>query len=206
MARIRAIPHSAKARFVLARLEDGRVVGSADAFNPSGDDNPHVLFVNLGVNVALRRQGIGTALLRWLAQEAQQRKRTSIINDTNARIPAGERFAERIGATRGLESGRNQLVMADLDRDLVSRWLADAPTDDFDLVFTDENYAEEIIESLVALFNEIENDVPLDDLQLEDHHITAALAPRTRGIVCVPPTHSGGRSMRVIGRAVNWRA
>ncbi len=152
--------------------EGGVILGRVDSYVMPGDDNPHLMQVSLAVHPDYRRQGIGRRLLGIAVEEAQRRNRSLIIDQTYSTVPAGEHFARRTGARRGLEAAINQLVIAEVDRDRIKGWLASAPTATFELSFLEGPYPEEIVPAMVDLINVMQNDQPRDNLEMEDMHMT----------------------------------
>lgn len=175
MARTKSIPPVIEYTTAVAMTESGEIIGQADALVMPGDENPHLMQTSLAVHPAHRRQGIGRRLLGFVADEAQRRNRSLIIVDTHSTAPDGERFALKMGARRGMEGASNQLILAEVDSDLIERWLANAPTATFELSFLEGPYPEEILPGMAELFNVMQNDQPRDDVEMEDMQITPEL-------------------------------
>ena len=137
------------------------------------DENKHLGEATIEVLPAYRRQGIARRLLALLAETAQRENRQLLIGGTNERIPAGEKFMQRLGAQRGLENHTNQLDLADLNRALVQDWMASAQerASDFELGLWDGAYPQSDIEGIIALFN-VMNSAPRGSLQVDDFHYT----------------------------------
>jgi GNAT superfamily N-acetyltransferase len=154
---------------------EGEIIGHTEASTSPTEENLHLMEASIEVLPEFRRQGIGKALLRRLVNEAQQRSKSLLLGATASKVPAGEAFAERIGATRGLESVVYQLSVDNVDRALLRRWLEQAATDEFELVWLDGPYPEEILAPITDLFNIVMNDAPRDDLEVEDEQKTPEL-------------------------------
>jgi GNAT superfamily N-acetyltransferase len=137
------------------------------------EENKHVAEMNIEVLPAFRRQGIARRLLALIADTAQRENRQLLISGTNERIPAGEKFMQRLGAQRGLENHTNQLDLADLNRALVNDWIALAQTSasDFELGLWDGAYPQSDIAGIISLFN-VMNSAPRGSLQVDDFHYT----------------------------------
>jgi mycothiol synthase len=133
------------------------------------DDNRHLLGFELEILAPYRRKGYSKLLLVKLVEMAETHNRTLFIAGTSSRTPAGELFAERLGATKGLEAHTNQLILAEVDKTLLETWIANAKTTakDFELGFWGDTYPEEEIHSIANLIN-VMNTAPRGDLDLED--------------------------------------
>jgi len=173
----RNIPDLLDALVWLARDPSGRdiiAMGEIEIWNTP--DNPHLAEFEIEVHPEQRRQGLGSRLLRVLADEARRRNRRLLMTNTNSNVPAGAAFMQRLGAQPGLEAHTNQLRLAELDRALLQRWL-DVPAETtarFSLGLWDGPYPEEQMPGVVELFK-ITNDAPRDRLEIEDRQITAEL-------------------------------
>jgi mycothiol synthase len=136
------------------------------------DDNRHLLQGSINVLPDYRRQGLATSFLPKLVEIAEANERTLLITGTDSTVPAGEAFAEKLGADKGLETHTNQLVLAELDLSLLQAWMDGAKTSakDFEMGLWTERYPEEDIQDICKLF-EVMNDAPRGDLQIEDSKI-----------------------------------
>jgi RimJ/RimL family protein N-acetyltransferase len=83
---------------------------------------------------------------------------------------------EKFGATVGLETHINQLILAELDLRKIAAWkqLANQLAQDFELGFWDRPYPQETLEQM-ALIKQAMNQQPLDNLEFEDIQWTPAL-------------------------------
>lgn len=149
------------------------IVASAVVSFLKTEDNTHLVQFDLSVDPQYRRQGIGREMLRQLMVVPQREGRRLMMTDTNERVPAGAAFMTRLGAERGLEMHTNQLVLADLDRELISRWQVEGKTraSGFMLGFWDGPYPDDQIEVIAALFD-VMNTAPREKLDMEDMHMT----------------------------------
>jgi mycothiol synthase len=140
-------------------------------------DNPRVLWFSIEVLPKARQQGLGRELLRRVARHAREQGRDLLTVDSHDRAPGGPAFLARIGAIKGLVEALNQVRVADLDRDLIHRWLerrAELSTE-FELGFWDVPYPKERLPDLAGLLQEVANDQPRDALQMEDINYTPEL-------------------------------
>jgi mycothiol synthase len=154
-------------------LEDqGQVIGIAITSWTAGDENnPDTCWGNLIVAPGFRQRGFGLLLLRRLLTEIAGMGRKTFYFETNEGLNAGEIFAERLGAKRGLEQNTNRLLLSDLNRDYLQRSLEQAPRQQFELGVFDGKYPDSELERLCQLFD-ILNDAPLGELDLNDEKIT----------------------------------
>jgi GNAT superfamily N-acetyltransferase len=175
-ARTRSMPTFFEARALLARESPGGPLIAASDFNiDTSGDNAHAAWVSIDVLPEHRRRGLGRRLLAWAADLASERGRRLLFLSDNDRMPAGALFLQRIGASRGIEERNSQLVLADVDRDLLSRWQADAADTaaGFELIFWDNTYPAEHIDAYADLCD-VMNTEPRDNLEIEDQKMTAA--------------------------------
>ena len=172
-AAMRNIPEFVVVHRFLALDPDGTIIGSASAQYMKAEENQHLVNGSVVVLADHRRKGIGTALLRQVVAATEAEGRTLIIGGTTERIPAGDVFAERVGAEAAQGNHVNRLLLADVDRDLVRRWIEDGPrrAPGYSLVWVDGFYPDDIIDDVVDVMH-VMNDAPRDNVQMEDQHIT----------------------------------
>lgn len=159
----------------LAWNEAGAIVGKAFGMMFKADSNQHMLQCALDVHPAYRRQGLGKRLLACLVAIAQHHERRLLTAGTTDRVPAGASFMERIGAHKGVVGHTNQLLIAELDRALVTDWQqrAQERAADFTLGLWDGPYPTDQLEAVAQLYS-VMNSAPHDDLDVEDFHFTPA--------------------------------
>jgi mycothiol synthase len=130
------------------------------------EDNKHLIDGNIIVLPPHRRKGYSKVLLAKLVEMAERYDRTLVISHTNSMIPAGGLFAERLGASKGMETHTNQLVLAEVDKALLEGWIKSEKTKEFDLRLWTDYPEEEIV--AIAKMIEVMNTAPKDDLKVED--------------------------------------
>jgi mycothiol synthase len=174
---VRNWPPFRRHRTFLARHASGAIVGAAIAHWFVGEENQHLLDVDLGVLPAHRREGIGTALLEHVLRVAGEIGRTKLTAQSVDLVVDGERFAKRVGAQLGMEQGSNRLVLADVDRDRVRRWIEQGPirAEGYSLVAVDGRYPDDLVDQIVDL-SAVMNTAPRDDLDMEDERPTVEQA------------------------------
>jgi mycothiol synthase len=162
--------HTVSVDFV---LEDaGVVAGTAIAdWSANDTDNPDTSWGDLIVAPDFRGRGFGTILLRRLLEEIAALGKSKFFVETTASIPAGEVFARKLGAKRGLEQNTNRLLLADLNREYLRRSLEHAPTGLFELGVFDGVYPDDQLEALCELFT-VMNAAPHGELEVNDEKIT----------------------------------
>lgn len=150
-----------------------RVVGRASINIGQYEQNTHMADFDIYVVPELRRQGIATALLGEIVQVALDEDRQLLLVSTDAKIPAGRAFVERLGGRIGVASTTNQLDMADLNHDLVAQWLESGrqQTGEFELGLWEGPYPFEDLEDMATL-KDVMNTAPTDELEIEEFRWT----------------------------------
>jgi mycothiol synthase len=120
-----------------------------------------------------RRRGVGTQLFAYFIALANQENRTRIVGDTSGRLPGAE-FAEAMGAEIKQATHMNHLPIANVDRALMQRWVADGPVraEDYEVFGWDGDVPEEHMENFLAAVL-VMNTAPRDDLEMNDFTLTA---------------------------------
>lgn len=159
-------------------------VGFAWGLTLLTEENKHLMQFQIEVLPAYRRRGVGSRLLRELADDAVTQERRLMIADTSDRIPAGKAFMERIGATPGVETRVNQLKMSELNRPVLRSWLERSKglEADFELGLWVGAYPDEELEAIAEL-TDVMNQAPHDDLELEDMHTTPEILRETEKVL-----------------------
>jgi mycothiol synthase len=137
-------------------------------------DNLHLAHFDIHVLPAYRRRGLARRLLALIRDEAQGKNRRLLMTDTSDRVPAGEAFMTRLGAERGLETHTNQLVIANLNWDLLSRWQEQARdrAAGFEIGLWEGPYPEADLDAVVALCDLLSQQ-PFGDLDIEEFQFEA---------------------------------
>ncbi|HEX2849497.1 MAG TPA: GNAT family N-acetyltransferase [Acidimicrobiales bacterium] len=170
-SRIRRPNPSERVVHWLGRDAGGRAVGharlEADLVN-----NPRLAWCHVMVVPDARRRGVGSALLAEGVRTAAALGRTTVGADTHQGVPGPELLAP-LGFTPRLVGHRNRLLLADLDRSLVERWIDAAPdrAPGYTLRFWEGATPDDVLEPFTALLH-VMNSAPIDDLDFEDETFT----------------------------------
>ncbi len=149
-----------------------RIVAFAEVeFDAQAEENTHLVWVNLAVIPSHRRRGMARALLERVIEVPVRVGRRLIVSGTSDRAPAGEALMNRLGAKKALEAHLNQLLVEDLDRDLLRRWIDEGPSERFELGFWDGPYPEDQLERICQLMD-VMNTAPRGDLEMDDWKVT----------------------------------
>ena len=167
------IPEFAAIRLFQALDPDGSIAASANAAFMRVEENQHLLETSISVRPDRRRRGIATALLRLVVDVADEEGRTLLMSGTAGRVPAGEAFARAVGAQAAQANHINRLVLADVDRELVQRWVDEGPrrAPGYSLEWLDGIFPDDRLEELLDVLH-VMNDAPKDDVQREDMRVT----------------------------------
>ena len=170
---VRNWPPFMRHRAFVGREASGAIVASVVADWFVGAENQHIVDVQLSVLPGHRRQRIARVLLERAVRVADDLGRTMLSGRSIDRVSSGEAFARRIGATLGMAQGENRLVLADVDRDRVHRWVQQGPirAEGYSLVASDGRYPDDLVDQIVDL-SAVMNTAPRDDLDMEDEHQT----------------------------------
>ncbi|MEY2424587.1 MAG: hypothetical protein QOI61_159 [Actinomycetota bacterium] len=161
----------------VARSADGAVVGTAWMF-ASTTDNQHLCFCRLAVGASHRRRGIATRLLGAYAGFAADNDRTAMLLGADFFHDGAEAFATSLGATVGLRAHVNQLALADVPEGMADHWIATAEAfegaaESYDLEWVPgPEYPDELVDDMLAVYDVLANDAPMDDLPIGERHGT----------------------------------
>jgi GNAT superfamily N-acetyltransferase len=176
-ARVRNIPAFYAVRSFCVRDPDGSIAAAAETGFMRSEENQHLIQAGIEVRPDRRGRGLAKALLRPVVEAAEAENRTLLMSSTSDRVPGGEAFARRVGAEPKSAMHTNRLVLADVDRDLVDRWISEGPqrAPGYTLFGNDGRYPDDLIEQVVDL-HAVMNTAPRDDLDMEDERLTVEQA------------------------------
>lgn len=148
--------------------EGEEIVARAGLYLPL-KENTHLGFVDLSVLAPYRQRGLGRRLLAEVVALAGEHGRTRLIGGTGDRVPAGERFARRLGAQAALATHTNQLTLSELDRGLLEGWVrrGEQEATDYRVWLNDGPYPEARYAAIADLWN-VMNTAPRGDLDMQD--------------------------------------
>lgn len=137
------------------------------------EENKHLAQSEITVLPEYRLRGLGRHLLGLVSEVARADNRRLLLTQTVDRIPAGEAFMSRLGARKGMQGHTNQLRLADLNHDLIELWLERGRerSTEFELGLWEGPYPEDQLPAVAQLF-ELTNQQPLENLEIEDTHVT----------------------------------
>ncbi len=136
------------------------------------EENQHLAEIGIYVRQAYRRQGIGTSLLKKIAEVARAENRRLLMTEAIGNLVSGESFLLKIGGEKGLEGHLNQLRLDELDLHLVETWLdrGRANESSFFMGLWEGPYPESQMDAILQL-RELENQAPTEELDVEEMHL-----------------------------------
>ncbi len=148
------------------------IVASGGGANGGEPENVHMLWTEIQVLASHRKNGIGKALLKLVANTAKESNRRILMGSTTESIAAGAEFANHFGAKPGLADHTNQLLLKDLNKNLIEDWTT-STSKLFELGFWDGPYPEEQLENISKLMD-VMNTAPREGLEINDERTTPA--------------------------------
>jgi GNAT superfamily N-acetyltransferase len=134
--------------------------------------NAHLGWFDGGVLPDFRRQGLGTQLLRCVAERAQASGRSTLMTETSSTVASGAAFMAALGFEAGLTEQISECAVPDLQTARIEQWIARgrAQADRFELVWVDGRWPEDMRAEVVRL-SHVMNDAPTGDLDFNDQAI-----------------------------------
>lgn len=157
----------------LALAEGGEAAGFASVSvenpkSPSYQSNKHMANLNLSVLGKYRRKGLGTRLLRHVADELAAKEPAVTEFLSPVVLAAGRLFFDRSGGAVSLEQSENRLYLKDLDWGLVEAWAAEgARRNPSTSVIKTSVIPEEDITDYSQVYSETMNQQPFGDISLK---------------------------------------
>lgn len=153
--------------------EGGDVVAWAQLVRWESGENPHWRDAWIGVDKDHRRRGLARTLLARVVRAAGDGDDVILGSWVNDRIPAGNDFARRIGATEGLNNRGSRAKLAEVDRAMVAQWAHLDPAG-YHLLWIDEDVPDEQMANVMKAYD-LMNTAPRGELQVGDWHTTPEL-------------------------------
>lgn len=152
----------------VARTDDGAIVGTVVLICAHLSTNRNEAELWLDVAPAVRRRGVGRALLGAAAERALADGRT-MLDSACLEQGAGLSFAEAVGMAGKLRERRSGLRLDKVDRGQLEKWAAPVPG--YELVSWEGPTPAEWVERM-ARAEAVMNTAPLDDFEMEPTVIT----------------------------------
>lgn len=157
----------------ITRDASDRVVGVLEVSLPFRD-NTHLGYLDITVDPAARRRGIGRGLHDAGVAQIQAQGRTLVMTESYDSA-ATKGFGAAVGLEKATESAQRRQDLPALSRGFVDGLAASAAAvaaSDYELVRMSAEVPDDVMPALVELLGAI-NDAPLDDLDLEDEVFSA---------------------------------
>ena len=173
----------------------GRAVGLLEVYLPQRD-NRHVAMLGVIVHPAVRRQGLGRALLETGLDQARGAGRTAVWVE-GFDTDASRGFAAGLGLEPAIVSVNRRQVLLDVDLPDVGSVVSDAAAHaaDYELLRLTGPVPDELMDQMVVLVAAI-NDAPMDDLEFEDE----VFSPERLRAFDWGQVAKGGRLYRMVAR------
>jgi GNAT superfamily N-acetyltransferase len=149
------------------RDANDRVTGVVEVHLPTWD-NTHLAFVEVTVDPAYRRQGVGRHLFEAGVERARSQGRTLVITGCYDDSP-GVGFAKAMGLDQASQEVKRRHDLGTLDRAMLDKEYAIAleRASAYDLLRLPGPVPDELMADVVTMTAAI-NDAPTDDLDIED--------------------------------------
>lgn len=161
-------PHSKGYNWIV-RDKQGIIVGSAGfgfeiESSPSFEQNGHTCGGGVEILPEHRRKGIATEILKQMLEIGHDQGKT--VFNIGSSLQEGFDYCEQfLKGKIGQKGGENRLKIADLDWDLMKKWIAEGEerNPDTKLVFF-EDCPDEIIDAYMEIYTETMNQQPMGDM------------------------------------------
>lgn len=146
----------------VATNAEGDPVGLLELRYPDDGTTPRLLRTSIWVLPEHRRKGLGTELLRVAASAAREMGRDTLNGSYFDTVPAGQSFAEAVGATKTLDFHSNAVRIVDLDLEMLRGWREQGPErgPGYTVQVIDGMYPDEILGGMAHLYLVLERDMP----------------------------------------------
>lgn len=157
--------------FAVMRDKRNRVVGVLGVSLPHRD-NTHLGFLDITVDPAARRQGIGRQLFEAGVDRVRAEGRRLVLTDSYDR-PGCVAFALEMGLQRAAQEMQRRQNLVSIDWEHLDRQfeLAQQSAAGYELIRLSGPTPDEMLDAVVRMTAAI-NDAPIDDLEVEDEVFT----------------------------------
>jgi GNAT superfamily N-acetyltransferase len=111
-------------RWIIWHAENRAIIARAVADASNTENNRQVIIFDVSVLPMYRQRGLGRRLLASIADYASALRRDVLLTQTQRHLPAGAIWMQRIGAAPSVENQSLQLPLADVQRDVLQKWIA----------------------------------------------------------------------------------
>jgi GNAT superfamily N-acetyltransferase len=153
---------------------DGEPAGVVEMAMPILD-NLQQLNIDLNVHPALRRRGVGRALLDFVIERSRAEGRKHIASESVQIRPDGDAFAAAVGAKGALQDTRSRLDLTTADHARYAEMLAEAKTRaaGYRVVRWQGMPADEYLDDIAYLDSRLIEDAPMGELTIEPEKVDA---------------------------------
>lgn len=146
-----------------------------DKESASYKGNEKILFFEIQILKAFRNKGIGSKALKILLDPIRKANKSILITETD--VISSKGFVEKTGGKITQIFANSKLVMNDLNKNLLQRWVTEASKNnpETDIYFLDNGIPEKFIEAFAIAFTDTGNDQPKDSDELGQETVTAEM-------------------------------
>ncbi|HVE64853.1 MAG TPA: GNAT family N-acetyltransferase [Mycobacteriales bacterium] len=172
LARLLGKDHAWTEHHWVARDTGGEIVGIATASSPNAPENRDLLFLEVGVLPARRRERVGSALAHAATAYGRTQGRELVTVEAKSGGP-GSAFLAAHGAEQKTVERRSLLDLRAVDVDALLQWGQPKPgaSDRYTLVQWRDTTPEELVSDHADMRTAM-NDAPRESLELEDEIYT----------------------------------
>lgn len=134
--------------------------------DPSYTTNKHLALFDIALLKEYRKKGLGTQALPYIMNFAKIHDITNFISNVSEKD--GIEFLQHIGATLALASKENRLQFNEVNWDMVREWITEGETlNKTTKLIACTEIPEDLIERYAPFFTEVNNQVPLGELDID---------------------------------------
>jgi len=154
--------------------DNEQIIAYAIIYKTLDGENQHFPEVDIFVLPKWRCKGLGKMMLNKLHEEGLKENCTMFEFSTFSNTPSGSEFLNSIGADNCITENVNQMLIADLDMDLMDKWIAKAGerAADYEIELWMDKYPEKELKKFIKLYNNFWNSIPVGSLDYEYEELT----------------------------------